>query len=102
MEHQEPELPKLFPPEVNTVQQVVVTLLYSAREVDPKMILELEIISEDLANITQATAKPVTKLLNYYAMNFEAITRYHASGMVLQNHSNASLLSDPKDKIITG
>ena len=47
-------------------------------------------------------AKSVNDLLNYPSMHYEAITRYHVSGMILQIHSNASFLSDPETNIRAG
>ena len=37
-------------------------------------------------------------MLNYAATHSEAITRYHASSMILHIHSDASFLSDPGAK----
>ena len=49
---QAPELPKLAPPEANTVQQVVGNFLYYARAVDPTMLVALNSIAAEQANIT--------------------------------------------------
>ena len=94
MAHQEPELPKLAPPESNTVQQVVGCFLYYARAVDPTMLVSLNIITSEQANKTEATTKSVAQLRNYAATQYEAITRYHASGIILHIHSDISFLSD--------
>ena len=76
--------------------------MYYARAVDPKILVALTTISAEQANGTEATAKSVTQLLNYAATHSEAITRYHASGMILYTHSDASFLSEPGAKSISG
>ena len=97
-----PESPKKAPPEVKTVQQVVVMFLYYARAVDPTMLLALNSIASEQANSTEATDKSVTQLLNYAAMQHEAITRYHASCTIPHIHSDALFLSEPGAKIRAG
>ena len=52
MAHRYPELLKLYPPESDKVQTLVVTFLYYAHVVDPKMIVELDSITSEQANIT--------------------------------------------------
>ena len=95
MSHQAPESPKIAPPEANTVQQVVGTFLYYVRTAYTTMLVSLNSISVEKSNITEATAKSVTQILNYSVMHYEAITIYHAIGMILHIHSNAYFLSDP-------
>ena len=102
MVHQAPESPKLAPPEDKTVNQVVGTFLYYARTVDPTMLVALNSISVEQANITEATAKSVTQMLNYAATYPEAITIYHASGMILKIHGDPSFLSEPGANIRAG
>ena len=60
MAHPDPESPKLSPPEINKVQQVVGTLLYYVSAIDPTIIVALNIIAAEQENKTQATAKSVT------------------------------------------
>ena len=102
MAHQAPGFPKVSPPEANTVQQVVGTFLYYALVIDPTILVALKNIAAEQANSTQTTAKLVTQLLNYSATHSEAITIYHASGMVLHLHSDASFLSYPESKSRSG
>ena len=96
--HKYPESAKLAPPEDNKVKQVVGNFLYYARAVDPPMLVDLNSIASEQAKSTEATAKAVSQLLNYVATQSEAITRYHASGMILHIHSDASFLSEPGEK----
>ena len=60
------------------------------------MLVDLNSIDVEQANITEATAKAVTQLINYAATHSEAITRYHASSMIFHIHSDASFLSYPR------
>ena len=84
------------------MQQVVGTFLYYVSVVDPTMMVALKSITAEQANITQIMAKAVNQLLNYAATHSEAITRYHASGMILHIHSGASFLSEPEAKSRAG
>ena len=102
LEHQAPESPKLAPSEANTVQQVVGTFLYYVGAVDPTIIVALNRITTEQANSTEATAKSFTQVLNYAATHPESITRYHASGIILHIHSDASFLSEPGAKSRAG
>ena len=67
--------------------------------VDPTILEAFNIIDAEQENITQATAKAVTQLLNYSATHSEAITRYHASGIFFHVHFDASFLSEPEVNI---
>ena len=69
--------------------------MYYVHAVNYTMLVSLNSIAAEKANITEATEKSVTQMLNYAATNSEAITRYHASGLILHIHSNASLLPKP-------
>ena len=66
------------------------------------MLVELNIIAVEKANRTEATAKSVTRMLNYAATHSEAITRYHASDMILHIHSDASFISETGAKSRSG
>ena len=90
------------PPKSNTVQQVVHTFIYYARAVNPIMLMKFNSIAAERSNIAEATSKSVTQLLNYATTHSEGITIYHASGIILHIHSNASFLSDHESKSIVG
>ena len=96
------ESPKISPPEANTVKQVVGTFIYYACAFNPTMLVALNSITAEQANSTEATAKSVTQIINYSVTHSEAITRYHASGMILHIHSDTSFLSDPGAKSRVG
>ena len=62
------------------------------------MLVALNTIADQQSKITQETDKKVVQLLNYATTHPEAITRCHASGMILHMHSDASFLSEPGTK----
>jgi hypothetical protein len=82
------------------IQEIVGVLLYYARAVDSTMLVALGTIAS--ARTTEATAKAVAHLLNYAASNPDATIRFHASGMCLKIHSDASYLSEPKARSRAG
>ena len=92
MAYKAPESSNLSPPKSNILQEVVGNFLYYERAVYPIMLVELNILDVKQSNITQATSKLVTQLLNYSSAHSEAITIYCSSGMVLQIHSGAHFL----------
>jgi hypothetical protein len=76
--------PELSDKDVNKLQQFTGTLLYYARAVD----------ASEQSKATSVTADKVIKLLNYCNTHPETKIRYHASGMILHIHSDASYLSE--------
>eukprot|EP00957_Ditylum_brightwellii_P207687 15354064-Ditylum_brightwellii.AAC.1 len=60
------------------------------------MLASINSIAAQQAAPTQNTAAAIVKLLNYAATHPDAVVQYHASGMVLQAHSDASYMSEPK------
>ena len=72
--------------------------LYYARMVDPTMLVALNTIAPQQSKGTQETTKKLVQLLNYVSTHPEAITIYHARGMTLHMHSDASFLSAPGAK----
>ena len=87
---------------INRIQQIIGTLLYYARAVDPTMLVALSTLSSQQAQATTRTAQRLTQLLNYVATHPDATIRYHASGMILHAHSDASYLSEPKARSQVG
>ena len=84
------------------VQQVVGTFLYYARAVDPTMLVALSAIASDQAFPTKETLEKVEQLLEYAALQENAVITYHASDMVLAIHSDASYLSEPRRRSRAG
>jgi hypothetical protein len=95
-------LPDAAPPatseEITSAQAVVGNLLYSARAVDPTLLVPLSALASQLSTATTTTIKAVAHLLDYCSTHPESTIRYFASDMQLKIHSNASYLSEPKSK----
>ena len=90
--------PKLDAKQINIIQQVVGVCLYYGRAVDNTILLPLSSIAGEQTKATEKTMRDVQHLLDYLATNPDAKVRYHASEMVLNIHSDASYLSEPRAK----
>ena len=90
------DAPLLDPPSLTRVQQIVGMLLYYAMALDNTMLVALGSIAGQQAKATTATMTACNWLLDYAASNPIAKIRYHASGMQLYSHSDASYLSEAK------
>jgi hypothetical protein len=90
----------LTPKEIKRIQDIVGTLLYYARAVDPTLLAALSAIATCQSNSTWAVADVCHKLLNYIATHPNAGIRYKACGMVLSVHTDVSYLSKPGGKSI--
>jgi hypothetical protein len=80
------------------VQEILGTLLYYARAVDPTMLVTISSLSTQQANPTTNTMAAVNHLLDYCATHPSAIIRFHASDMTLHVESDASYLSESDAK----
>jgi hypothetical protein len=76
-----------------TLQKVTGSVLYYARAVDPTVLMPLNDIATEQTKATEKTQAATNQLLDYLATHPDAIIRYHASGMILHIHSDASYLS---------
>jgi hypothetical protein len=94
--------PALSAKDVTKLQQLTGTLLYYAREVDPTLILPINVLASEHTKATSDTSDNVIKLLNYCTTHPETILRYHASDMILNIHSDASSLSEIEAKSRAG
>ena len=84
------------------VQEVTVTLLYYAREVDPTMLTSLGSTAEQKSNPIEQTMQKLKQLLDYTASHTDAILTYQATEMVLAGHSDTSYLSEKKARSRAG
>lgn len=89
------DLPPLSAAEKKKVQSIVGTNWYYARAVDPTIITALSALASQQALPTEQTTKRLIKYLNYMATNPNATIRYHASNMILKNHTDSSYLNEP-------
>jgi hypothetical protein len=92
----------LPPNGIQRLQQIIGTLLYYARAVDPTLLVALGTLGSAQSKGTEATAAATVHLLNYCATHPDACLRYQASNMVLYIHSDASYLSEPKARSRSG
>jgi hypothetical protein len=94
--------PALSDKDVNKLHQLRGTLLYYARDVDPTLIMPINVLASAQSKATEVTADKVVKLLNYCNTHPETKIRYHASDMILHIHSDASYLSENEAKSRAG
>jgi hypothetical protein len=97
--------PALSAKNVTKLQQLTGTLLYYAREVDPTLIMPINVLASEQTKATSDiadTADKVIKLLNYCTTHPETKIRYHASDMILNIHIYASYLSEREAKSRAG
>ncbi len=85
----------LFPKEIERLQDIVVTLLYHARAVDPTLLATLSAIAAHQSNGTWAVADACHQLLDYVTTHPNAGIWYKACNMVLSVHADTSYLSKP-------
>ena len=90
------ESPKLTPPGVKKVQEIVGTLLYYALAIDNTLLVALGDLASAQAQPTEQTWDKIIWILNYAATHPNAEIQYQASDMCLQCHSDASYLSAPQ------
>jgi hypothetical protein len=94
--------PALSAKYVHKLQQLMGTLLYYARAVDPTLIMPINVLASEQSKATSVTSEKVIKLLNYCNTHPETKIRYHASDMILYIYSYASYLSEKEAKSRAG
>jgi hypothetical protein len=87
------ETPPLTAQQCLTIQKVTGSVLYYARAVDLTVLMPLNHIATEQTKATEKTQAATNQLLDYLATHPDATIRYHASGMILHIHSDASYLS---------
>ena len=80
------------------IQEVLGTLLYYARAVDPTLLVTVSSLATQQKDPTIKTMAAIDHLLDYCATHPNAITRFHPSDMVLHVESDASYLSEANSK----
>jgi hypothetical protein len=86
--------PLLNAADTKTIQEIIGTLLYYARAVDPTLLTALSTLATQQTKGTKQTMEDITQLLNYCATHPSAIIRYKRSDMILHVESDASYLSE--------
>ena len=84
----------LTPAQIKHVQQVVGTLLYYSRAVDPTLAAALSAIAARQSQGTKAVMEACRQLLDYAATHPNATIRYCASDMILALDTDGSYLSE--------
>jgi hypothetical protein len=87
------ETPSLTAKQCLNIQKVTGSVLYYARAVDPTVLMRITEIATEQTKATEKTQATTNQLLDYLATHPDAIICYHASYMILHNHSDASYLS---------
>ena len=87
---------KLNDDQINLIQQVIGVCLYYGRAVDDTILPALSAIASEQSDGTRRTMEKTIQLLDYLATHPAAKARYHTSSMVLNIHSDASYLSEPR------
>jgi hypothetical protein len=83
------------------IQQIVGSVLYYARAVDPTILMALSNIATQQATPTENTKKQVDQFLDYLRVQFDAKICYRAFDMILNIHSDASNISAPRARSCT-
>ena len=87
---------KLNEKEIKQVQKIVGSILYYARAVDMTVLMALSTIASEQTKGTERTLEKAYQVLDYLATHPNAVVRFRASEMVMNIHSDASYLSEPK------
>eukprot|EP00957_Ditylum_brightwellii_P087779 6684491-Ditylum_brightwellii.AAC.1 len=88
--------PRLNAKQIKQIRQIVGALLYYARGVDSTITKALNSIRQQQNTATEQTEKYAHQLLYYMATHPDAAFCYFASDMVLNIHTDASYLMEPK------
>jgi hypothetical protein len=81
---------------LSQVQKIVGSILYYARAVDMMVLMALSTIASEQTKGTARTLEKAYQVLDYLATHPNAVVRFRASEMVINIHSDASYLSEPK------
>ena len=79
--------------EIKRLQQIISTLLFYGRAVDPTLLTALSELSSAQATATEATKRACHQFLDYCASHPDGSIHYHASNMILKRHRDSSYLN---------
>jgi hypothetical protein len=83
------------------IQQIVGSLLYYARAVDPTILMALSAIAAQQSAPTEEILARVNQFLDYIWTHPDAKIHYRASDMILNVHSDATSVP-PRHKVMQG
>ena len=92
----------LSPEGIQRLQQIIGTILYYMRVVEPMLLVALGTLVLVQSKGHVATSKATVQLINYYATHPYTYIRYNTSTMVLYIHSDTLYLSDPQSCSLSG
>ena len=98
----EPDGETLPPEHIKRVQQILGSLLYYARAVDPTLLVTLSSLEQYQATPNNQTQGAINQVLDYCATHPQAILQYRQSDMILKIHTDSSYLSEPKARSRVG
>ena len=92
------QLPPLNRDDTKYIQAVAGTLLYYGRAINNTILIALSAVAIEQAKPTQKTMEIIKQLLDYCAMQKDAIISYRASKMILAVHSDAGYCNEKIEK----
>jgi len=87
---------KLNKDEIKQIQKIVGSILYYTRAVDMMVLMALSTIASEQTKGMERTMEKALQVLDYLAVHPDAKVKYRASDMVMNIHSDASYLTEPK------
>jgi hypothetical protein len=92
----------LSPAGQNRTQQVVGSLLYYGRAIDPTIVTAISELVSQQATTTDDTNMKLLQLIDYCASHPNSKLRYTTSDMILNIHSDAGYLNESKARSRSG
>ena len=91
--------PPLSREQKKTIQEIIGAFLYYARIIDIiTMLKKITVLGSVQATATENVARKVADFLQYSAMYPVTKVTYHASDMILHNHSDASYIGETRGR----
>ncbi len=87
---------KLNKDEIKKIQKIVRSILDYSRAVDMMVLMALSMIASEQTTGTERTMEKALQVLDYLATHPDAIVKFRAPDMVMNIHSDASYLTEPK------
>jgi hypothetical protein len=87
---------KLDKDEIKKIQQIVGSILYYVSAVDMTVLMALSTIASEQTTGTERTMEKALQVLDYLATHPNAKVKFRASDMVMNIHSDALYLTEPK------
>jgi hypothetical protein len=92
------ETAKLDDEKVKLIEKVIGVCLYYNRAVDSIILPAVSAIASEQSEVTKRNTEKAIQLLDYLVTHPSAKGRFHTQSIILNIHSNASYLSEPRAK----